>query len=90
MIQDRRSNLQTPPWSAQVVGPWVRALAWVFVAAAVVAGIGAVFVLEPKLNVSVNEFPIFLLRIISSIYIFSVFLHVAIKGKAPSSWLPWK
>ena len=82
-------ELLAAPWANQTVGSVARFLAWVFV-------LCGLFALSAGVYFTVIEgFPTgmpiqFLGLMAGSIYILAIFLFVAIKGKAPSGWLPWK
>jgi phosphate/sulfate permease len=82
-------DLLTAPWANQTVGSVARFLALVFV-------LCGLFALSAGVYFTVTEgFPTdmplqFFGVMASSLYILAIFLFVAIKGRAPSGWLPWK
>jgi hypothetical protein len=41
-------------------------------------------------DLGVKNYPDFFFEVAFGVYISALFLHVAVKGKAPSTWLPWK
>ena len=82
-------ELLQAPWSNQKVAPFVRVLAWVFIACAAFAfGLLVYFSLREGLPARVSLQAIAILFL--SAYLTAVFLFVAVKGRAPSGWLPWK
>lgn len=82
-------ELLAAPWANQTVGSVARFLAWVFV-------LCGLFALSAGVYFTVTEgFPTemslqFFGVMASTLYVLAIFLFVAIKGKAPSGWLPWK
>jgi hypothetical protein len=82
-------DLLKAPWADQVVSPSVRVLAWIITACALFALSAAAYftVLEgpPK------EYIWQTIGMLSgAIYLTAVFIRVAISGRAPTGWLPWK
>ena len=77
------------PWSNQRVGLFVRVLAWVFV-------LTALFVISSSIYFAIKEGIPNDLRLetiavaFGTVYITALFARVAISGRAPSGWLPWK
>lgn len=82
-------ELLAAPWANQTVGSAARFLAWVFVLCGLFAlSAGVYFTVTEGFP---TEMPLQFVGIMaSSLYILAIFLFVAIKGKAPSGWLPWK
>jgi uncharacterized membrane protein len=63
-------------------------LAWVFVAFALVAVVGGTAAIAKEGWPS--NWPLRLyLTMGGSVYLFTVFLFVALKGRAPVGWIPW-
>jgi hypothetical membrane protein len=77
------------PWANQKVGSVSSYLAWLFVLCGIFAfSVGVYFTVTEDLRV---EMPLHFFAVMAgSVYILAIFLFVAIKGKAPSGWLPWK
>lgn len=82
--------MEKPPWSGQIVRPWVRWLAWVFVFMAFVAGVFGVFIIVSDGGIPAGTLPTILAWVIGEIYFVALLVHVGIKGVAPSTWWPWK
>jgi len=82
-------ELLRAPWANQTVGPFVRLLAWIFVVCAAVALAAGIYF--SALEGVPADVPIEAIGLVlSSVYLFAVFLFVAVHGRAPSGWLPWK
>jgi hypothetical protein len=80
------------PWANQQVKPSVRFFAWIFVACAMFA-LGGMFYFTIKEGVGDVGYYLaaeIFVGIVGIAYMAGIFLHVAVKGKAPSGWLPWK
>lgn len=82
-------ELLNAPWAKQSVGPFARFLAWVFVICGLFAfSAGAYFTVIEGFP---TDMPLeFLGLLVGGFYLLTVFLFVALKGKAPSGWLPWR
>jgi hypothetical protein len=77
------------PWANEPVGPFVRFLAWVFVACGLFAfGSAAYFTAKEGLPTSMPLKAYCI--ILSTVYLLAVFLFVGLRGRAPSGWVPWK
>ena len=82
-------ELVRAPWANQTVGPFVRFLAWVYViCGVVVVSAGIYFSVVEDVPARLPTEAIGL--VFASAYIFAIFLFVALRGRAPSGWLPWK
>jgi hypothetical protein len=82
--------IEKPPWAGQSVHPWVKFLAWVFLFLALLAGVAGAIVIARDGGIELVQLPAIFLFLIGELYFFVLLLHVAIKGVAPTSWLPWK
>ena len=82
-------DLLKAPWANQPVGPFIRVLAWVFVACGFFA-YGGLTYFTVKEGVPTSLPLEFLGLLVGTLYMLAIFLFVAIKGKAPSGWVPWK
>ena len=81
--------MRAAPWSNQRVGIFIRILAWIYVLAAVFVVASVIyFTLKDGLpeNLTLGAIGFALLYL----YMMMLFARVAISGKAPSGWLPWK
>ena len=77
------------PWANQAVSPFVRILAWVFVACGVFAfsaGIYFSFMDGVPTNLPIEGYAL----LVGTLYLMAIFLFVGIRGRAPSGWLPWR
>jgi hypothetical protein len=83
------SELFKAPWANQSVGPFMRLLAWIFVSCALCAlGIAAYVTVQEGLP---HENVIFTGgMLVGCTYLAAVFARVAITGRAPSGWVPWR
>lgn len=82
-------ELLEAPWSNQPVRPFVRFLAWIFVACDVLA-LSLVGYFSAKEGIP-REHMLFVIGGLALIlYALFLFGRVALTGKAPSGWLPWK
>ena len=81
--------LLVPAWSNQAVSPFMRFLALAFVACALLAliGAGVNFANTGHLPDMESRSPFDFLMYA---YLLVLFTYVAVKGKAPSTWIPWK
>jgi len=82
-------NLSQAPWADQKVGSFIRLLAWIFIVCGIISLLIIVYFSFVE-GVSKEYIATFLLPVIGISYFSLLFGHVAIKGKAPSGWLPWK
>lgn len=82
-------------WSGERINPFVRALAWAFIICGILSFSSIIYLKilnEEPLIVKTNftEFVTQCFDFLVGLYIFSLFLKVAVTGFAPSSWLPWR
>jgi len=77
------------PWSNQRVGLIVRVLAWVFVLTALFA-ISSFTYFSIKEGIPDDQTLESFAVAFGTLYITALFARVAISGRAPSGWLPWK
>jgi hypothetical protein len=85
-----RNFLDKPPWSGQSVRLWARCLAWLFLLFALLAGVLGATMIARDGGVRTDQLPMVLLFLAGELYFVVLLFHVAIRGVAPSSWLPWK
>lgn len=78
-----------PPWKGERVKPFIRILAIIFIACACFALIGGLYYLV-KDGIPKNMILEVVLLILLELYITILFSHVAITGRAPSTWYGWK
>ncbi len=83
-------SLQRPPWSGNAVRPWVRVLAGFFLACAALAFIGSVFMLVSEGGIPRQQWLAAAGIIAAELYLTIVFAHVALRGIAPKTWVPWR
>ena len=84
-----RLNMRLPPWSEQPVRRWVRVLAWIWVALFVLVLPLAVFFTWQDGGIP-REYWLFTgLFALGELYFTVLLYHVATKGFAPRTWLPW-
>jgi hypothetical protein len=77
-----------PPWSSQKAGIFIRFLAWVYIVCGVIA-LSAYIYFSIVEGITKEYLLLFVGMLMLIIYSMLLFGHVAIKGKAPSGWLPW-
>ena len=65
-------------------------LAWVFLFFALVAVVGGVVFIMLDGGIPAKYLPVFLVALVGELYFAAVVFHVATKGVAPTSWIPWK
>jgi hypothetical protein len=82
-------QLLKAPWSSQKVGLFIRALACIFVILATFA-ICAFIYFSIVEGVPRNYLIQFILGLLLMVYMLLLFGRVALKGRAPEGWLPWK
>jgi len=78
------------PWSGEKIRPFIRALAWLFVLCAIVAFIGMLYTLYKEGPPNLNQVAGSALGTIATFYLLLLFTKVAITGRAPTGWAPWK
>ena len=83
-------SLQRPPWSGNAVRPWVRAMAWFFLACAVLAFVASAATLVSEGGLPRQQWLAVAGAIIAELYLSIVFAHVALRGMAPKTWVPWR
>lgn len=79
------------PWNGEKVNVLIRFLAIAFVICAVIVFVGLLFELltEGEVNIDIIDFRT-VIGMVGAPYYFLLFLKVAVTGKAPTSWIPWK
>jgi hypothetical protein len=82
-------SLLNAPWSGQKVGVVIRVLAWVFILCSLVS-LGAFVYYIFKDGVAKEHLLFIFGAGLAMLYITILFAHVAIYGKAPNGWLPWR
>ena len=91
------------PWKNQPVRPFVRILAWVFVIITLLTYLAIIVLIANdviKGNTLLSDLSFVnsgflgffkaIFFLVGPIYFCVLFGHVAIKGRAPSTWLPWR
>jgi hypothetical protein len=83
------------PWKGEKVSGFIRALAWVFIACALIAigGMSYFGFLKGEgllIKGGIAEYLQFAFGFTSTCYIFLLFTKVALTGFAPRSWIPWR
>lgn len=69
---------------------WARCLAWVFLVFALLAGVLGAIMISLEGGVAMNQIPVILIFLAGELYFVVLLFHVARRGVAPSTWLPWK
>ena len=82
-------ELLRAPWASQRVGPFVRVLAWL-VALTGLFAVGAVISFMATEGVPIDLSLEACAMALGALYIVLLMLFVALKGRAPSGWLPWR
>lgn len=77
------------PWANQTVGPLTRVLAGAFVVCGLFAH-GSAAYLTVKAGIPISPSPEDLGLLVGSVYMMVLFSSVALDGKAPSGWVPWR
>lgn len=90
MSESPRYSLQVPPWSGQPVRRWVRALAWLWIAIFVFIIPLAAFLIWHDGGIPRRYWLAAAAFACGEIYFTLLLLHVATKGHAPTTWIPWK
>jgi len=88
-MNDAYKILTTAPWSGQKVGVIAKFLASVFVLCSFVA-LSAIVYYSFIEGVQKEHFLFVVGMSLGILYITILFGHVAIKGKAPKGWIPWR
>jgi hypothetical protein len=78
------------PWTGERVRPFIRVLAWVFVLCAIVAFAGLLYALYKEGPPSSGRTGGSIFGTVAACYLLLVFLKVAITGRAPKGWMPWR
>ena len=81
--------LSTAPWSNQKVSTPIQFLAWTFTICGLFS-VAAIIYFTFKEGISNDNLLLYLGMTVGLIYYLTLFGYVAIKGKAPEGWLPWK
>jgi hypothetical protein len=76
------------PWAGQHVGPFVRVLAWLVSFAGLFAA-GALIYFTALEGVGTDLSLGVCAMALGALYVVLLMLYVALKGRAPSGWLPW-
>ena len=90
MDDTERYSWQNPPWSGQPVRIWVRALAWFWVALFLVVVPIAAFHTWQDGGVPREYWLKGLILLLGEFYFTILLFHIAAKGLAPKTWMPWK
>lgn len=77
------------PWSGDKVSTFIRILAWFFVLCATFAIGGSIYFSYKDGLPKIEDFR-GLFGAVSGVYLYFVFLKVALSGKAPLGWIPWR
>lgn len=88
-MKEAYKNLLQAPWSGQKLGVVSRILAWLFILCS--STTLSVFVYYSIKEGVPTEYLLYVLGAgVGMFYITILFAHVAIKGKAPNGWIPWR
>ena len=79
------------PWNGEQVNAFIRFLAIVFVICAMVVFVRLIVdvLTDSATHIDIIDFRTVIGMVVMPYY-FLLFLKVAVTGKAPTSWLPWK
>ena len=88
-MEEQYKILFKAPWSNQTVSKPIQFLAWFFTSCGLVA-VAAIIYYSFKKGILKDNLFIYFGILIGLIYYLFLIGHVALKGKAPSGWLPWK
>ncbi|MGB5297173.1 MAG: hypothetical protein WBN48_00420 [Thiogranum sp.] len=86
-MDEKYKILGTAPWSNQNVNKPVQFLAWVLTISGIFA-VGSNILFSFKEGIAIGPILFYLGIAVALIYYLFIFSHVAIRGKAPSGWLP--
>jgi hypothetical protein len=82
-------SLRRPPWSGDSVRPWVRVGAWFFLVCAVLAFVGGIVYTYLDGGIPRQYWLAACLFVVGELYFAAIVAHVAIRGRAPTNWIPW-
>jgi hypothetical protein len=83
-------TLKRPPWSGDQVRPWVRAMAWFFLICAAFAFVAATVFIVLDGGIPRQYWLTGSVFAIGELYFMAIVAHVAIRGRASKTWVPWQ
>ena len=87
-MNEEYKNLLKAPWSNQKVGIFIRILAWIYIVCGIFT-VSAGIYFSIKEGIPKQHILFIVGMFILVIYSLLLFGYVAIKGRAPTGWLPW-
>ena len=82
-------SLRRPPWSGNSVRPSVRVAAWFFLFCVAVVFAGAAVLLYIEGGIPREYWLLAFAITVAELYFAAVVAHVAVRGVAPTNWIPW-